>query len=403
MTFEVTACGSTGAKTTFRREAESRAALLLSLRAEHVVVIAVEEVRETRELPPWFHPGWLRPMTSFDVEIGLRQLASMLRSGITLLQALATVAEQAATLRAKRTWLEVKDAVFRGGTFSEALARHQRRFGEIVVRLTEIGERSGELESVVTKGADQLEARRNLRTQVINALVYPLLAITMAIGVSAFLVVAVIPKVAAFLQSGGAQLPAMTQSLIDLSEWVAANGITILVSVAGVIAAWILVRLTKYGHELEDVFLLRIPITGRILRLSGTALFARSMEIMTSSGVTLLDSLATAAGLLANYRLRRRVIEAREEVVRGISLADSLKPAVEFLPMLRKMAAVGEMSGSLPETFGETARFHEMLLAIAVKRFGMLVEPVMIVITGLIVGYVYVAFFMAIFAMAGAS
>ena len=190
---------------------------------------------------------------------------------------------------------------------------------------------------------------------------------------------------------------------MDFSDWVNANGLVILACVGGAAAAWMAVRLHSGGRELEDVFLLKVPVVGRILRLSGTALFARSMQIMTESGVPLLDSLATGARLMANRRFRRRVAAAHDGVMRGQTLAESLEPASEFMPMLRRMAAVGEVSGSLPESFGETARFHEMLLAIAVKRFGILIEPVMIAVTGGIVGFVYIAFFMALFAIAGAA
>ena len=190
---------------------------------------------------------------------------------------------------------------------------------------------------------------------------------------------------------------------MDFSDWVNANGLMVLACIGGAVAAWIAVRLNEAGRELEDVLLLKIPVVGRILRLSGTALFARSMQIMAESGVPLLDSLDTGARLMTNRRFRRRVAAAHDGVMRGQSLADSLEPAVEFMPMLRRMAAVGEVSGSLPESFGETARFHEMLLAIAIKRFGVLIEPVMIAITGGIVGFVYVAFFMALFAIAGTN
>ena len=246
------------------------------------------------------------------------------------------------------------------------------------------------------------EAARLLRLQhMFTAMT--VIAVLMAVGVSTYLVGAVIPKIAAFLQAGGAELPPMTQVLMDISEWVNANGIAILAWLGVAIAAWILARLNAAGREMEDILLLKLPVVGRILRLSGTALFARSMQIMTESGVPLLDSLATGARLMANSRFQRRVTAAREGVMRGQSLADALEPAVEFMPMLRRMAAVGEVSGSLPESFGETARFHETMLAIAIKRFGILMEPVMIAITGTIVGFVYVAFFMALFAMAGTN
>lgn len=403
MQFEVTARDPGGVRRTFSREAETRDELMMQLRAEKLLVLDVRETPEERDLPPPWNPSWLKPVTGFDVEMGLRQLASMLRSGITLLKGIATVQDQAFSPRAKRTWKRVKERILHGKSFAEALEEQPKRFGEIVVRLAEVGEKSGELEHAVSRAADQMEARRNLRTAVVNALMYPSLAVLMAVAVSAYLVVAVIPKIGEFLQSGGAALPPVTQTLMDFSEWVNTNGLSVLACVGGVVAAWIAVRLNESGREIEDAFLLKVPVVGRILRLSGTALFARSMQIMAESGVPLIDTLDTCGRLMANRRFRRRVAATRDGVIQGQSLADSLKPAVEFMPMLRRMAAVGEVSGSLPESFGETARFHEMLLAIAVKRFGILIEPVMIAITGGIVGFVYIAFFMALFAIAGTN
>lgn len=403
MTFEATVKDRSGARRTIRRDAASRESLLSALRAGGYLVLDATEVRETPELPPAWSPAWLKPMTGFDVEMGFRQIASMLRSGVSLLHALATVQAQSSGARAKRTWKSVRESVFRGGTFAGALAEHPGRFGEMAVRLAEVGEKTGELERALSRAADQMEARRNLRAAVVNALMYPVIAVLMAVGVSAYLVVAVIPKVAEFLKSGGTDLPPMTQALMDFSAWTVANGLTILAVAGGAVAAWFAVRMNGMGRELEDVVLMKTPVTGRILRLSGTALFARSMQIMTEAGVPLVDALATGGRLLSNRRLRRRVAAARESVMRGSPLAASLAPAVEFMPMLASMAAVGETGGSLPEAFGETARFHEMLLAVAVKRFGMMMEPVMICVTGGMVGFVYVAFFMAIFAIAGTN
>lgn len=400
MRWRATALDGTGSRRTLVREAESAAALARELRSEGLLVAGIEPDGDESPLPPKWHWGWLCPMTAFDVELGLRELASMLRSGVTLTAALATAADQAASLRASAVWRRVRKRVVSGTSFAEALAAQGRRFGEITVRLAEVGERSGELEHALTHAADELEARRNLRCAVINALAYPCLAVAMAVGVSAYLVMAVIPKIGEFLQSGGAELPPLTQSLLDVSDWINLNLTWMVGVIAASVSAWWLMRWWRPGRELEDAFLMRLPVAGGILRLSGTALFARAMQILTEAGVTLLDALATAGALMPNRRLRRRVAEAREKVLRGGTLAEALAGAKEFLPMLRRMAAVGETTGALPESFGETARFHEMLLALAVKRLGMLIEPVMIVITGSIVGFVYIAFFMAMFALA---
>ena len=397
--FAATVRDAAGARRVVVREAGSAAEARAGLRAEGMLVLDVEEPRGEGLS---FGPGWLLPMSGFDVEMGLRQMASMLRSGVSVVLALSTTAEQARRPRAARAWRRVCDRVLAGESLADAMAA-QGRFGEMTVRLARVGEQSGELDVALARAADQLEARRGLRALVVNALVYPVLAILMAVGVSAFLVVSVIPKISAFLQASGAELPELTRALVDSSAWLVAHGRAILLSVAGAVGLWLAARATRAGRELEDALLLRLPVAGGILRLSGTAVLARAMQTMVSSGVSLLDALGVAALLLSNNRLRRRVERVRDEVERGSSLAAPLSAAPEFMPMLGRMAAVGETTGSLAETFGETARFHESMLAAAVKRLSALMEPVMICVTGAIVGFVYVAFFMAIFALAGAG
>lgn len=401
--FSATVRDAGGVRRTILREADSPAEVASQLRAEGLLVLDVGQAKGPGALPPGWHPSWLLPMTGLDVEMGLRQMASMLKSGVSLLQGLQTVEHQARSPRAMRTWRRVRDRVFAGASFGDALEAQGRRFSGLVVRLARVGEQSGELDLALTRAADHLEGRRTLRSLVVNALVYPVLAVLMAVGVSAFLVVGVIPKVAAFLQQGGAQLPPITQGLLDVSAWIVRNGVAILVGAAAAVVAWTLLRMTEHGRELQDAFLLKIPVSGRILRLSATAVFSRAMETMVASGVSLLDALDVASRLLANRRYRRRVAAVHGEVMQGTALSTALAGAREFLPMLSRMAAVGETTGSLAETFGETARFHEMMLSLAVKRFGMLIEPALILVTGVIVGFVYIAFFAAIFSMASAG
>lgn len=398
--FSATVKDAAGNRRTLLREADSAADVSSQLRTEGLLVLDVEAAKGPGALPPSYHPAWIVPMTSFDVEMGLRQLASMLKSGVSLLSALQTTAEQGRNPRSCRAWMRVRDRVLAGASLGDALAEQKGRFGELAIRLARVGEQSGELDLALTRAAEQLEARRGLRTLVINALVYPCLALLMTIAVTVFLVIVVIPKISAFLQASGATLPQMTQMLVDISEWFVAHGLSVLGGIACAACAWILLRLSARGRELEDVLLLKLPVSGKILRLSGTAVLSRAMQTMIASGVSLLDSLEVAAKLMANRRLRRRIEVAHDEVMRGTSLAVALQAASEFLPMLSRMAAVGEVTGSLAETFAETARFHEMLLGVAIKRFSVLIEPVLIVITGTIVGFVYIAFFLAIFSLA---
>lgn len=357
----------------------------------------------TAGLPPAFHPAWLLPVTSFDVEIGIWQLASMLKSGLSILLALETVAAQSRRPRAARVWLDIRERIQRGESLGDAMEHHRRIFGPYLVQLVRVGEHSGEMDVALNRAAEHLASHRDIRMMVVNALIYPLLTIVMAIGVSVYLIVGVIPKVAEFLESSGASLPAMTQSLLDLANWIQANGLSTLGIVAAVVAAFLLVRHTREGREFLDAAALRIPPFGRVLRLSGTAVFARGLALLVESGISLLDALRVVALLLTNRRLSRRIEEAAEAVVRGGSLATALESAPEFLPMLSRMTAVAESTGTLAETMAEIAAFHERMLVLTIKRLSSAIEPVVIVLTGLVVGYVYISFFMALFSMAGAA
>ncbi len=405
-----------------QREAQDAATLRSSLKAEGCVVLDITpfaNVANVKMLPianansqsgtgntgngntgniP--HAFQRFTISTLSVEMGLRQISAMLRSGIPLLVTLGTVAAQSPGKGAQRMWRTIAAMIEKGDSLSTAFAAFPRQIGEIAVRLAEVGEKTGELSRTLSRAADQMEVRRSLRALVVNALAYPALAVIMAVAVSAYLVVAVIPKLADFLRTGGVALPAITQALMDVSDFARTNSPEIAAAVMAAAAVWLGMRLFARSRELQDALLLRLPVTGRILRLSGTAVFARSMQIMTEAGVTLIDALETSAKLLSNHRLRRRIDDASAAVVRGSTLDDALSQAVEFMPMMRPMAAVGEVSGSLPDAFDQTARFHELLLALAVKRFGMLIEPIMIIITGAIVGFVYIAFFVALFSIA---
>lgn len=393
-----------GQTVTAVRESDSLAHAAEELRASGLAVISIAPAAADRGhspalLPRW-HPAWLVPMRSLDVEMGLRQLASMLTSGVSVLLSLTTVEEQASCPRAAAVWADLAEIIRAGGTVSDAMNRHAKIFPEEVVQLARTGERTGELAVALTRAADQLEAHRNLHVMVANALIYPCIATVMAIGVSAYLVVVVIPKVAEFLASGNVNLPAMTQMLMNVSFWVRAKGLAILIVLLALVIAWGVLRRFPAGREVQDVVLLRVPLIGRIFRLSATASFARAMALLVGSGVTLVDSLRVAGQMLKNRRLRRRIATAREAVVHGEALSASLAQAPEFLPMLARMTAVAETTGSLAETFTEVARFHETLLSITIRRFSLIIEPVMIVFTGGLVGFVYISFFMALFSMA---
>lgn len=375
--------------------------LTSDLRGRGLLVLDIEPVEEESSEPKRrfsLNPfAWLPP-TGFDVEVGFRQLATMLHSGLSLLAGLRTVAEQARRPRAVRAWLDVAERIEEGSTFSNALAAQGRLFSGHVLQLVRVGEHAGTLEASLTRAAEHLERTRQLRLIVLNALAYPLIVVLLALGVAGFMVLSVIPKIQRFLN--GRKLPGITQLLVDISNFLSVWLPYLALGVFVTAIALFLIYRWPPGRLVMDRVLLRVPIVGGIFRLSGTAVFARGLGILIESGVTLIDSLKTAENLVSNRAIRARIAATREGVLRGEPLASGISGGREFLPMLGRMIAVGETSGTLAPVLSEVAKFHENQLLVAIRRMSVLVEPVLIVVVGGIVGFVYTAFFIAIFSLA---
>lgn len=401
-TFEYSARDPQGVLRQGALAAPSAGALATELRGRGLLVLSVEESGE----PAAHSRGWSLdprawlPPTAFDVELGLRQLAVMLQNGLTLLSALRTVGEQARRPRAARLWRDVAERIERGANLSGAMETHGRQFSGYVVQLVRVGESSGELDGMLTRAAEHLEQSRNLRLMVANALSYPAIVVVLAVGVSAFMVLNVIPKIQRFLSMGGRELPPITRTLLDVADWlrdyIGQVGLGVL---ALALALWAVHRWPRGRLALHAAWL-RVPVVGPILRLAETAVFSRGMGILLESGVTLLDSMRTVERLVRNNAVASRVGAARVAVTRGDSLAAGLSGGTEFLPMLWRMVAVGEATGTLGHTLSEVAKFHEAQLVAMIRRLSLVIEPVMIIVVGGVVGFVYVAFFVALFSMA---
>lgn len=387
-------------------DAASPSALIDSLRQRGWMVIDVQAAGET--VPDWsdqlalVNPWRYLPPRSTDVELSLHQLAVMLRGGLTLLASLGTVSEQARRLSMRQVWQRVAERIQGGISLADAMSEH-KCFTDLIVQLVRVGEQTGNLEQVVVRGADILEKRRALRGSLLTALAYPTIVLVAAVGVTVFMLVSVIPKLQVFLSALGRKLPAMTQLLVDLADWVQAWGLYVLGGQVALIAVAIAVYSWPPGRYWVDRWALRVPVLGALLRLAATSMFSRSLGILIRSGVTLLEALRTVERLHRNRFLADRVSSARDSVMQGGTLAEPLRAQHAFLPMLPAMVAVGESTGTLDDVLDEVARFHESQLQVAIRRFSILIEPVIIVVVGGIVGFVYISFFIALFSTAGSG
>ena len=385
------------------REAATESSLLERLRADGLFALEVRPEAASASgraasAGGWFS-RWLAPRP-IDVELGLRQLATMQRSGLPLLSSLHLCASQSERRSMARVWTAVAERIQAGESLSRALAEH-RVFPRIVVTLADLGERTGEIDLVLRRSAQALERWRELKRSVLTALAYPSIVIVLAVATVAYMLVALLPKLSKFLAAFGRRLPPLTQFLVDLSAFVQAWFLPGLVAAALLVAAFVLVRSTVRGRIAIDGAALRLPLVGPILHLSSTATFARNLAVLVSSGVRLTESLEVVQTMLANRWIARHVAGVRERVVSGAGFAEPLAESQAFPPMVGSMVAVGEASGSLGDVLGEVADYHEDRLAARIRRLAAVLEPVIVVVLGGIVGFVYLAFFLAIYAIAG--
>ena len=403
-TFHFRARDNAGRPHNGRLEAASAALAVQNLRQRGwmpVDVKAGEADLSLSEICAKINPLEHLPPRSIDIEMSCKQLAVMLRGGLTLLTGLQAISKQASRRALQRTWAHTAARIQEGSGFAEAM-QEAGVFPQLLVQLSRVGEQTGSLEQAVERAADTLERRRNLRSQLITALSYPTLVLIAAISVTGFMVVGVIPKLKGFLEGMGRKLPPMTQMLVDVSDWVRLYLPHILIGVLILTVGFIALYCTPVGRLAVDRRMLRMPVIGNLVRLAGTASFSRALGILVRSGITLLEGLRTTEDLLGNRYLASRVTAARQAVMQGGTLAEPLAAPHAFTPMLARMVAVGESAGTIDEVLDEVARFHEAQLQSSIRRLSAVIEPCIIVVVGGIVGFVYIAFFMALFSAGGA-
>jgi type IV pilus assembly protein PilC len=271
----------------------------------------------------------------------------------------------------------------------------------MVIHLVRVGEQTGTLDRVLDRASETLERRRLLKTQLLTALTYPIIVLIAAVGVATFMVLYVIPKIRVFLNSLGRKLPPLTQALVDISDFIQNYVLYFGVGAILLLVGFVFLYRWPPSRLTIDRVALRLPLLGHLLTLSSTAQFAHALSVMLRSGVTLVESLRTMELLQGNKYLAQRVAESRGAVLGGGSLGGTLLAQRTFMPMLAQMVTVGEQSGTLDDVLEDVAKFYEGQLQSTIKLFSSIIEPVIIAVVGGVVGFVYIAFFVALYSTTG--
>ena len=372
--------------------AVSEAAVRAELRKQGVVPV---KIRKESSL---FKSGG--KVTPYDIAIFSRQLATMLTAGIPLVQAFEIVGVGHDNPAMQKLILGMKQDLESGTALAEALARHPLYFDDLYINLVTAGEQAGALDTLLDKVATYKEKTEAIKKKIKKALFYPAAVMVVAVIVTMILLIFVIPQFESLFKGFGADLPAFTRFVINLSYFVQTKGWLLGIVVGGGISFYIYTR--KRSHKLreyEDRFLLKMPIIGNILEKAAVARFARTLSTMFSAGVPLVEALQSVAGATGNVVYEKAVLAMRDEVSTGQRLQRAMENTGIFPNMVIQMIAVGEESGSLDEMSAKVADFYEADVDNAVDSMSSLLEPLIMAILGVLVGGLVIAMYLPIFKM----
>jgi len=336
-----------------------------------------------------------------DIAVFSRQLATMLAAGIPLVQAFEIVGNGNDKPAMQKLILDIKADVEGGTSLHEALGKHPLYFDDLYVNLVEAGEQAGALESLLDKVATYKEKTEALKKKVKKALFYPAAVMAVAVIVTIVLLVFVIPQFEALYKGFGANLPAFTQFVIGVSNAVQHQGIYMAAVVGGLF--WTFFYFKKRSRalrELLDRLVLKLPVIGPILNKAAIARYARTLSTMFAAGVPLVEALDSVAGATGNIVYETAVLRMRDEVSTGQRLQRAMEATGLFPNMVNQMIAVGEESGSLDEMSGKVATFYEAEVDNAVDAMSSLLEPLIMLILGVLVGGLVIAMYLPIFKLA---
>ena len=377
-------------------EAESPKSAVLKLKKLSIYPLEIIETEE-REKEQKFQIPWLKDrVSSSELAIMTRQLATLVGAGLPLVQCLTALTEQVSHPRLKNVIAEVRELVNEGSSFAEALAQYPRIFSEFYVNMVQAGEQSGALELVLGRLADFTESQSQLRNQVFFAMLYPVIIFIIGAGVMVFMFTVVIPKLSVIFEQTHQTLPLITRIMIGLSGFIRQFLWLIILLLIGGYYGFQKWKKSASGREQWDRWILKIPLLGGLIQKLAIARFARTLSTLLTSGIPVLKSFSIVERIVNNSIIARAITQAKENITEGASIAGPLKASGVFPPFLIQMIASGEQSGELEFLLEKAGDAFEREVEYAVNGLVRLIEPIMIIFMAIIVGLIIVSFLLPI-------
>jgi type IV pilus assembly protein PilC len=353
-----------------------------------------------------------RKPTNINIKIGTgvkkieisrftRQFATMIGAGLPMVQCLEILSQQMESVEFRKIIGEIKESVQAGTTLSEALRRHKKIFDELFVNMVEAGEVGGALDTILIRLANYREKADALARKVKGALVYPIVVTIVAVSVTIAMLKFIVPIFAKMFMNLGAGLPEPTRIVMGISDAVNNNFVAIIGSIVGLIIAFKLFTRNPKGRLYWDKFILNLPGFGSLIRKTAVARFTRTLGTLLSSGVSILDALDITAKTAGNMVIQNAVRKSMLAIAEGDTITSPLRESKVFPPMVIQMISVGEKTGGLDEMLGKIADFYDEEVDAAVSSLTSLIEPVVIVFMGVMIGGILIAMYMPMFDIIG--
>lgn len=339
-------------------------------------------------------------ITTKDITVFSRQLATMMSSGVPLVQSFEIVGRGHENKAMQALILSIKSDIEAGGALTEALGKHPKYFNELFVNLIQAGEHAGILEDILHKLATYMEKTEALKSKIKGALFYPIAVVVVAFVITCILMIFVIPQFEELFSGFGADLPALTRVVIDMSNWFQEKWWLMLLIIGGTIGGlWNLKkRSLKFAHYLDRVAL-KLPVIGDILNKSAIARFARTLSTMFAAGTPLVEAMTSVAGACGNIVYYDAVLKMRDEIATGTQLQVAMRDTNLFPNMVVQMVAIGEESGALDSMLAKVADWYEQEVDDAVDALTSLLEPIIMAVLGVVIGGLVIAMYLPIFKM----
>ena len=377
-------------------EAESKQAVAEQLKERGLVVVDIAAKYRSKEL----NIDLFSRVNAKDLAVASRQLATMVTSGMSIMRALQVLETQTNSKMLGETVGAVRRDVEAGLLLSDAMGRHPRVFGPLYVSMVRAGETGGVLEDCLMRVADQLEKDAALRRQVRAAMVYPAIVITFAVTVLLALVAFLIPVFVGVFKQFPGKLPALTQFMVNFSHLVTHQWYLLILGLGGAIGGYIALKRNQKGRDAWDAFKLRIPMKiGEVVQKVAIARWSRTLSALTSAGVPIMQAIEITGKTAGNAVIEKSMGDVITSVKSGGTISAPLRDCSAFPPMVAQMVGVGEETGALDSMLAKIADFYDSEVEAAVKALTSIMEPVMIIVVGGIVGVIVVSMYLPLFSV----